>query len=378
VGRKLRVGVIFGGRSGEHEVSLRSAASVMAALDKAKYEIVPLGITKSGRWLAAGDPLKLLSDAAAVDAAALQAGTTPGKRSTSETAVATQSAGLMPLVQSGGARLPKLDVVFPVLHGPYGEDGTIQGLLEMAGIPYIGAGVLASAVGMDKAVQKDLFRQCGLPVVDDIIVLRRTWERDPESVVRAVEERIGYPAFVKPANLGSSVGISKARDRAELRESLNLAAQYDRKLVVEQAVPQPREIECSVLGNDDPITSVCGEIVPKREFYDYVAKYSDDSTELIVPADIPRSVQDAMREMARRAFLALDCAGMARVDFLMTRDFAHIYVSELNTIPGFTTVSMFSRLFAATGVPYSELLDRLIDLALERHADKSRVKTSWT
>jgi len=242
----------------------------------------------------------------------------------------------------------------------------------------VGAGVLASAVGMDKAVQKDLFRQYGLPVVDDVIVKRRDWEQQPERVMQAVEERIGYPVFVKPANLGSSVGISKARDRRALVDALNLAAQYDRKLLVEWAVPEPREIECSVLGNDDPITSVCGEIRPRREFYDYVAKYADESTELIVPADLPAPVCTAIRDMARRAFLSMDCAGMARADFLVTRDLKGIYLSEVNTIPGFTSVSMFARLFEATGVPYGELLDRLIALALERHADRSRIKTSWT
>ena len=286
MGDKLRVGVIFGGRSGEHEVSLRSATSVMAALDKKKYDVVPLGITKAGQWLVGGDPMKLLAESAQADEAAAQAGA-PLRESALPAALPVHKSGLIPLVQVGGARMPRLDVIFPVLHGPYGEDGTIQGLLEMAGIPYVGAGVLASAVGMDKAVQKDLFRQYGLPVVKDVLVKRRDWERAPERILVMVEKQIGYPAFVKPVNMGSSVGISKAHDRQELTAALNLAAQYDRKLLVEWAVPQPREIECSVLGNDDPITSVCGEILPKREFYDYVAKYADQSTELIVPADLP-------------------------------------------------------------------------------------------
>ena len=319
MGDKLRVGVIFGGRSGEHEVSLRSATSVMAALDKKKYDVVPLGITKAGQWLVGGDPMKLLAESAQADEAATQAGA-PLRESALPAALPVHKGGLIPLVQVGGARMPRLDVIFPVLHGPYGEDGTIQGLLEMAGIPYVGAGVLASAVGMDKAVQKDLFRQYGLPVVKDVLVKRRDWERAPERILVMVEKQIGYPAFVKPVNMGSSVGISKAHDRQELTAALNLAAQYDRKLLVEWAVPQPREIECSVLGNDDPITSVCGEILPKREFYDYVAKYADQSTELIVPADLPAAVSDTVKELAQRAFVCLDCAGMARVDFLLTQD----------------------------------------------------------
>jgi D-alanine-D-alanine ligase len=369
--KKIRIAIVFGGRSGEHEVSLRSAESIMSALDKSKYEVIPLGITRAGQWLVGGDPLKMLSAAAEAEQAT-QTETAP-----TSTALAAQHGGLIPVLRAPGARFPALDVVFPVLHGPYGEDGTIQGLLEMAGLPYVGAGVLASAVGMDKAVQKELFRQHGLPVVKDIVVKRRDWERSPEQMLQLVESGIGYPAFVKPANLGSSVGISKVRDRDALRAGLSLAAEYDRKLLVEEAVPEPHEIECSVLGNDDPVTSVCGEIRPKREFYDYVAKYADDATELIVPAVLPAGVGDAIRALARRAFLALDCAGMARVDFLATRDFSSIVVSEVNTIPGFTKVSMFARMFEASGMPYAELLDHLITLALERHADRRRTKTTF-
>ena len=376
MGDKLRVGVIFGGRSGEHEVSLRSATSVMANLDRTKYEVVPLGITREGHWLVAGEPMKLLTEAAAQNAASA-ASAAPAEAARTDTALSVQKGGLFPQVQTGG-RLPKLDVVFPVLHGPFGEDGTIQGLLEMAGIPYVGAGVLASAVGMDKAIQKDLFRQYGLPVVRDVLVKRRDWEREPAHILSRIETQLGYPVFVKPVNLGSSVGISKAHDRPELVTAMNLAAGYDRKILVEWAVPQPREIECSVLGNDDPITSVCGEIVPTREFYDYVAKYSDQSTELKIPADLPTAVSDAIREIARRAFLCLDCAGMARVDFLLTHELKSIYLNEVNTIPGFTVISMYAKLFGASGVSYGELLDRLIALALERHADRGRTKTSWT
>jgi D-alanine-D-alanine ligase len=371
--KKMRIAVVFGGRSGEHEVSLRSAASIMAALDTSKYEVVPLGIDKSGQWLIGGNPMKALSIAAEAGREA----SARGEPAVTSIAPVVPHGGLLPVLRAPGTRFPEIDVVFPVLHGPLGEDGTIQGLLEMANKPYVGAGVLASAIGMDKAVQKDLFRQYGLPVAKDVVIRRIDWERAPERVVEIIEAEIGYAAFVKPANLGSSVGISKARTRQELVAALALAAEYDRKIVVEEAVPTPREIECSVLGNDDPITSVCGEIRPKREFYDYVAKYADETTELIVPADLPVAVSESIRAMARRAFLALDCAGMARVDFLARQDFSTIVVSEVNTIPGFTQVSMFARMFEASGLPYSELLDRLIALALERHADRSRSKTTF-
>jgi len=374
LGRKLRVGVICGGRSGEHEVSLRSAASVMAGLDRDKYDVIPIGITKTGHWLVGGNPLEMLTQAAEREAASLKDG-----RASEQAVVSTTPKGsLIPVIKEGGARFPTLDVVFPILHGPYGEDGTIQGLLEIANLPYVGAGVLASAVGMDKAVQKDIYRHHGLPVVDSVVIKRRDWEKDSSSVVGRVEMRLSYPVFVKPVNLGSSVGVSKVENRSELMTALSLAAQYDRKLLVEQAVLHPREIEVSVLGNDDPITSVCGEIVPKRAFYDYVAKYGDEGTRLIVPADIPAAVSSTVREMARRAFLAIDCAGMARVDFLIAHDLTKIYLNEVNTIPGFTSVSMYARLFEASGISYGELLDRLIALALERHADRSRTKTSWT
>lgn len=376
MGRKLRVVVAFGGRSGEHEVSLRSAQSIMNALDHDKYEIIALGITKTGEWLLNGDPLKQLAEAARAEAGASAAGAAAAAPSVA--VAAARRPGLTPIIHQQRPHMPEFDVVFPVLHGPYGEDGTMQGLLDMAGVAYVGAGVMASAVGMDKAVQKALFRQYGLPVVKDVIVKRRDWEADAQRTVQTIEAALRYPVFVKPANLGSSVGISRAVDRAGLVGALTEAAQFDRKLLVEEAVPHAREIECGVLGNDDPITSVCGEIVPKREFYDYVAKYADDSTELIVPADLPAPVASAIRDMSRRAFLAIDCAGMARVDFLATQDLSRVYLSEVNTIPGFTSVSMYPRLFQASGMSYSELLDRLIVLALERHADKGRTRTSWT
>ncbi len=368
--RKIRVGVIFGGKSGEHEVSLVSAASIMRALDKDRFEVCPIGITKEGRWLTTGDPL-----------AALQAGTAmpPQLQSRAEemaaTAVASEATrDLIPGTRYEG--IPRIDVAFPVLHGPFGEDGTVQGLLELADIPYVGSGVLASALGMDKIAQKTIFIQHGLPVVPFLPLKRKDWERGPETMLDRVEARFGYPCFVKPANLGSSVGITKAHNRAELREGLALAAAYDRKMLAEQAI-DGREIECSVLGNDDPIASVPGEIIPSREFYDYAAKYIDDASELLIPAPISDELAHQVRDLAVRAFLALDCAGMARVDFFLERGTDHVYVNEVNTIPGFTSISMYPKLWEATGISYTELLTRLIELALERHADKSRSRTSY-
>jgi len=368
--RKIRVGVIFGGRSGEHEVSLASAESVMAALDKNKYEIIPIGITKEGRWIATGDPLK-----------ALKAGTPEDDAFVALLGDPSQKA-LIRLEPGEGntmkaIRLQELDVVFPVLHGPYGEDGTVQGLLELADIPYVGAGVLGSAVGMDKPTMKAVFRAHGLPVVNHLVIKRRDWESNPEEVLDRVESVLGYPCFVKPANLGSSVGISKARDRSQLVRALDLAARYDRKLLVEEAI-NAREIECSVLGNDDPIASVPGEVVPHREFYDYIAKYTEGESDLIIPAPLSPEMARSVQDLAIRAFLAVDCAGMARVDFFLDKDSGQLYVNELNTIPGFTATSMYPKMWEASGIPYPELLDKLIELALERYADKSRCETSYT
>jgi len=341
--RKIRVGVIFGGRSGEHEVSLVSARSVMGAMDEQKYEIVPIGITKEGRWIASGDPMK-----------ALEAGDT-------------------------GASRPAALLGDPS-SGPYGEDGTVQGLLELAGIPYVGAGVTGSALGMDKAVFKDVMQAHGLPIVDYVLVKRKEWEADPEGVLDRAEAALGYPVFTKPANLGSSVGISKCRDRAGLVAGLAEAARYDRKLLVEIAVPAAREIEVSVLGNDDPIASLPGEIVPGREFYSYEAKYidvGDDASQLLIPAPISPEMTEQVRDLAVRAYTAIDCAGMARADFLLSRETGELYINELNTIPGFTAISMYPKLWDASGVPYPELIDRLIELALERYEDKRRSETSY-
>jgi D-alanine-D-alanine ligase len=368
--KRLKIGLIFGGRSGEHEISLLSAQGVMAAIDPHKYEIVPIGITREGRWLAAGDPMKALvsgKDAESNPAALL--------------AEPTQR-GLMRLEDREQERVlraievSQIDVAFPILHGPYGEDGTVQGLLELAGIPYVGAGVLASAVGMDKVVFKDIVRAHGLPVAAYLAVKRKEWEREPDQTVACVEAEIGYPCFVKPANLGSSVGISKAHDRAELCQGLAEAARYDRKLLVETAI-DAREIEVSILGNDEPIASVPGEIVPSREFYDYQAKYVDAESELLIPAPILPETAERVRELAVKAYLAIDCAGMARADFLLDRQSGAVYLNEVNTLPGFTPISMYPKLWEASGISYPDLIDRLVQLALERQADKGRSATSY-
>jgi D-alanine-D-alanine ligase len=282
---------------------------------------------------------------------------------------------LIPGTQVSG--IPDVDVIFPVLHGTYGEDGTVQGLLELADIPYVGAGVMASAVGMDKVVMKDLLRSHGLPVVNHLVVKRSYWQSDPDSIRRQVADVIGYPCFAKPANLGSSVGISKAHSAAEFDAAIDLAAEYDRKILVEKSVEQAREIEVSVLGNDDPIASVPGEVVPDREFYDYAAKYLDSASELLIPAPLADETTARVRQLALDAYRAFDCAGMARVDFLLSRTTGDLFISEVNTIPGFTSISMYPKLWEASGIPYSELIDRLIELALKRHADKSQTRTMY-
>ena len=370
--RKIRVGVVFGGRSGEHEVSLVSARSVMGAIDETRYEIVPIGITKDGRWIASGDPMRALAagDPGASRPAALLGD--PSHR------------GLMRLRDTERAievtRLVDLDVIFPVLHGTYGEDGTVQGLLELAGIPYVGAGVIGSVLGLDKAAFKDVCRAHGFPIVDHVVVKRRRWEAGAEAVIEQVEAALDYPVFTKPANLGSSVGISKCHDREGLVAGLEEAARYDRKLVVEAAVPEAREIEVSVLGNDDPIASVPGEIIPSREFYSYEAKYLDEGEEasqLLIPAPISPALAERVRDLAVRVYTAIDCAGMARADFLLSGDTEDLYVNEVNTIPGFTAISMYPKLWEASGIPYPELIDRLIELALERYQDKERSETSY-
>lgn len=363
------MGVVFGGQSGEHEVSLASARSVMAAMNRDRYEVVPIGIAHDGRWLTGGDPMKTLtaSDGPASPDA-------PG----SVALTAASMNGARELVPGAtGSRFPTMDVIFPVLHGPFGEDGTIQGLLELAGLPYVGSGVLASSLGMDKIASRAAFATYQLPQVAYRPVKRKDWEARPEAVIADLEAALLYPVFVKPANLGSSIGINRAGDRQQLADALTEAARYDRKLLVEQAVPDAREIECSVLGNDDPIASVPGEVVPGHEFYDYAAKYLDGDSQLLIPAPLPDETARRIRELAVKAFMAIDAAGLARVDFLLNRTTGEIFLNEINTLPGFTSISMYPKLWEATGIPYSELIDRLIELAFERHADRSRSQTVY-
>jgi len=363
--KKLKVAVLFGGRSGEHEVSLRSAASIMQALDRTKYDVVPIGITKQGSWLVAGEAAKMLPEGVAPLPRA-DAGETP--REVLQEAEVLRSGLPMVLEPDPSHQKSGIDVVFPVLHGTFGEDGTVQGLLELAGIPYVGAGVLGSAAGMDKDVMKRLFRDHGVPVVPWLLFLRSEIGR---RAVTLVEKEFRYPVFIKPANLGSSVGISKVHNRKELLPALELAARFDRRILVEKGI-DARELECSVLGNDNPEASVPGEVVPCREFYDYAAKYLQEGSGLIIPAKITKAQTRQIREFACRAFLAIDCAGMARVDCFLEKRTGKIYVNEINTIPGFTSISMYPKLWEASGLPYPKLLDRLIELALERGRERKQ------
>jgi D-alanine-D-alanine ligase len=384
---KLRVGILFGGRSGEHEVSLLSAASVLNAIDKTKYDVVPIGITKDGRWLTAEHAERLLKG----EGRHLRAGdpeATPGAAvlASGEAVVvppepAHRERGLAPFqtdatLRRASDRAINVDVIFPVLHGTFGEDGTIQGLLELADIAYVGAGVLGSAAGMDKDVMKSMFRAAGLPIVKHVTVLRSQFESEPKKVQKLVESKLKYPVFVKPANLGSSVGISKAHDRKELGPAIAEAAKFDRKIVIEEGVGgkknKAREIECSVLGNDHPKASVAGEIIPCKEFYDYDAKYLDEGSELVIPARLTKAEMKNVQTLAVAAFQAVDCSGLARIDFLMDPKSRKIFVNEINTMPGFTAISMYPKLWAASGVSYSDLIDRLIQLGIERHKDKKR------
>jgi D-alanine-D-alanine ligase len=356
---KLRIAVLYGGRSAEHEVSVVSARGVMAALDRSKYEVVPIAITKSGRWmLPEKTPEELDAPKGSLPATG-EEGT--GVALTRETG----GAELRP-VGSAAAGAGTVDVVFPVMHGPYGEDGTVQGMLELAGVPYVGAGVLASAIGMDKETQKQLFRARGLPVGPYMHVHADDWQRGAESVLELASEEIGFPSFTKPSGLGSSIGVSKCRTIEELRAGLDLALKHDRKALVEKAIVG-RELECAVLGNDDPEASVVGEIVPAHEFYDFEAKYIEEGSELRIPAPIPEAITEEIRRLAIGAFRAIDCAGMARVDFFYDEGTGGVFLNEINTIPGFTPISMYPKLWEASGVPYEKLIDRLIELALERH-----------
>ena len=361
--KRLRVGVLFGGRSGEHEVSLISAASVIQALDPAKYEAVPIGITKDGRWLAGTAAHKMLPPA-------LNEVLRSGDR-----VMLSADPNVAALVPAGDARQETLrvDVVFPVLHGTYGEDGTVQGLLDLAGLPYVGSGVLGSAVGMDKDMQKRLFLQAKLPVGDFLAIPRAEWEQSRAKVLRAIQKKFRLPVFVKPATLGSSVGMTKAHNVKELAAAMDLAGQFAQKILVERTI-RGREIELSVLGNDDPKASIPGEIVPHREFYDYTAKYLEDGTRLLIPAKLTRAQVKRFQEYAVRAFRALECLGMARVDFFLEQRTGRILLNEINTIPGFTSISMYPKLWEASGLSYRNLLDRLIELAMEQHREKQRTK----
>ena len=360
---KLRVGVVFGGRSGEHEVSLVSARSVLRALDPTRFVAVPICITREGRWLLAGDAL-----------CALEAGSTDLRGEAVVLLGEPGGQGLVSLEQVGISR--PLDVVFPVLHGPYGEDGTIQGLLELADVPYVGAGVLGSALGMDKAVQKALLAGRGMPVAEHLVIRSSVWKRHPGRIADAAAAHLGYPCFVKPANLGSSIGITKVKRPEDLAPAMELAFRYDHKALVEEAM-SGREIAVSVLGDEEPRASVCGEIVPSREFYDYQAKYIDGTSALIIPADLPEQVSREVQAMAILAFQVLEVWGMARVDFFVCLNSHRVVINELNTIPGFTPISMYPRLWEASGLSYSGLLTRLIELAFQRHRAKSRLETTY-
>lgn len=375
--KKLRVGVIFGGRSGEHEVSIRSARAVVESIDRKKYEVLPIAISKEGKWLPPADAAKLLPPSSHAflppDFAAKIRGDVAILGDPSHQGLISLAATRGPLASE------QLDVVFPVLHGPFGEDGTVQGLLEMANIPYVGCGVLASACGMDKVAMKLLFRQADLPVGEYIWFLRSQWQSNPASVTRRVAREIGFPCFVKPANLGSSVGVSKATDKAALIDSVTLAAQYDRKIIVEAAL-DAREIECAVMGNDEPQASLPGEYVVYDEaarFLDYNEKYADTGhVKFVVPAPLSNSMIGRIQKMAIEVFKSVDGAGLARVDFFLTRDTKKLLVNELNTMPGLTEVSGYPKMWAASGMPFPRVLDRLIELAFERHQDKSLNKTS--
>lgn len=360
--KRLRIAILFGGRSAEHEVSIASAASVIRALDPEKYIAVPIGISKEGHWRIGDSAQKMLADMMRTGQRVLLP--------------AEPGSGVLALPAAAAGPPVSIDVVFPVLHGTYGEDGTVQGLLELAGLPYVGCGVLASSVGMDKEIQKRLFEHAGLPIVKYLSVSRSRWETAGESVLKDVHRRFHFPVFIKPATLGSSVGMTKAHNDAELIEGLRLAAQFAQKILVERAV-DAREIEVSVLGNEDARASVPGEIIPHREFYDYAAKYTEEGTQLVVPASLNRRQTTKVQEYAVRAFQAIEGRGMSRADFFLERQTGRLYVNELNTIPGFTSISMYPRLWEASGLSYRDLVDRLIQLAIEEHRERQRTRYAF-
>lgn len=369
--KKLKIGVIFGGRSGEHEVSIVSAQSVIKALDKNKYEVIPIGITKAGQWLAGPQAVNFLK--AGMKKISFKSILAPDP--TEKGIISLKEEAKRRMISQSLAK--RIDVIFPVLHGTFGEDGTIQGLLELANIAYVGAGVLGSAVGMDKVIQKEIFKAGQLPIVKYDWFIATCWYHQRSNILRRLEKKLQYPMFVKPANLGSSVGISKVRNRKDLIKAVKLATQYDRKIIVEQGVNQAREIEVSVLGNDKPQASIPGEIIPSNEFYDYEAKYIDSKSKLEIPARLSKKVIKKVQNIALAAFRCLDLSGMARVDFFVTKNTNRVYLSEVNTIPGFTSISMYPKLWQASGLPYIKLLDKLIDLARQRHREKNKLKTSF-
>ncbi len=367
--KKLRVGLIFGGRSGEHEVSFLSASSIIKAINKDKYTVVPIGITKEGRWISPLD-----------SELALQSGKIEGK----STVILLNDPSGNALVRiddnqrfEKSSNLEKIDIIFPILHGPYGEDGTIQGLLELANIPYVGSGVAASAISMDKDFMKIIFQQKNLPILKWMTIKRKEWQKNKEKILSLIRNDFKYPLFVKPANMGSSVGITKVHKKEELEKAIDLASSYDSKILIEEGLEDVREIECAVLGNDEPRASVVGEVRPAGEFYDYDSKYIDEGTQLIIPAELPDDVSKKVQEIALSAFKSVDAVGMARVDFFISKKENKIYLNEINTIPGFTSVSMYPRLWVASGMPYPELIDRLIQLALEKYQDKNQNKISY-
>jgi D-alanine-D-alanine ligase len=365
--KKIRVAVLFGGRSGEHDVSLMSARSVLAALDAERYEVIQVGITLDGNWLTGANTLAAFEKK---DFSSLVSVIPPTEPASLRSLFIVRSTKMGDKLET----LSGVDVFFPVLHGPFGEDGTMQGLLELADAAYVGAGVAGSSVGMDKGIFKDVMRANGIPIVDSLLVLRTEIENDMNAVIEKIEKMGAYPFFAKPANLGSSVGISKCNSRSDLAEGLMEAARFDRRVVVECGVGNVREIEVSVLGNEDPQTSVCGEVLPSREFYSYESKYLDGTSGLIIPSQLPPEVSDKIREYAIRAYKAIDCAGMARADFFVNGDTNQIYLNELNTLPGFTSISMYPKLWQASGLTYPQLVDRLIELALERKAQRDHTE----
>jgi D-alanine-D-alanine ligase len=363
--KRIRIGVIFGGRSVEHEVSLVSAASIINALNREKYEVIPIGIASTGQWLSSSETLRLLKEKQPIDLEQEQL-LVPDPRKQSLVAI-----------NDGGGTGTVLDVIFPAVHGKFGEDGALQGLLELADLPYIGPGVLGSAVGMDKVIQKELLIRAKIPTAPGVWFTIEEYNARQKKIIAEIERTLTYPLFVKPSNSGSSIGISKSHHRKELLEAISLAMQFDRKILVEEGINNAREIECGILGNDHPVASVLGEIVSSNEFYDYDAKYVDGKSDAIIPAKLPDTVVKKIQQYALKAFRTLDCAGMARIDFLVTKKSNRIFLNEINTIPGFTSISMYPKLWQASGVSYSALLDKLIQLAIERHEAKAKLRTAY-